>query len=45
MKRRSELEPGKWIVNKHIKGPLFELIDVSDNNNTEIKSRYQISPL
>ena len=41
MKRRSEIEDGKWSVNRRI-GPLFEVID--EHGNTQIKSRYQISP-
>jgi len=40
-KRRSELEAGNWRVKEQI-GPLFTIID--DNNNEQIKSRYQIAP-
>ena len=41
-KRRSEIEPGDWKVNQRI-GSLFELID-ENTGETELKSRYQISP-
>ena len=43
MKRRSNIEPGKFEVIRR-KGPLFELID-ENTGKTQIKSRYQISPL
>ena len=41
MKRRSEIEDGKWYVSGR-EGPLFELVD--EHGKTQIKSRYQISP-
>ena len=42
-KRRSNIEPGKWKVNKRI-GSLFEVID-ENTGEKENKSRYQLAPI
>ena len=41
-KRRTEIEPGNWRINRRL-GPLFEIID--DKGKKNIKSRYQIDYL
>ena len=41
-KRRSDIEPGSWVVSKHV-GSLFEI--KNDKNETQIKSRYQLKPV
>lgn len=43
LKRRSEIEPGDWRI-KNCNGSLFTVINL-DNNQEQIKSRYQIDKL